>query len=574
MYNRSTPPLVCTRPRPGPSGHKRPDPHPLTVLPRSGDRRLLLAPSLFRLYPGKLATRTVLELRYHVRRPALGQVRRCQCLAPSAQPVHKVQLALRRRQTAPRLIPVNKCVRERIRRVAVGAVDGVVERSRGEDLPGCCVWRLGDTGWQGAALYPDVGTARCRQHEPFRPDLYPRILADDADMLFSRRVGNQIQNGRVVGECDGRCGVPGRSRAPRIHLLSSCLCWLLIFHVSHVGDRGSIDQLIRVEPKQRRRSHDAGFQARYEVNYVAVLLARMKPHASANHLDQQIPRPRRSGQHDAVDVGDVRAFGKNSAVDQHWKFPPFEGFQCLASLHLWRIPGDESGIESALSKLVREAGHMRQIDTEYKRRLPVRGLGHPASDGDVVDFVGVDDFRQLSCLKVPKSAVLDLGQVGRRCDGREYDVGEPFVGDHVDIVLVVDNLVDCGAKLDSRWRVPLLPLEPKVLERLEIPLGNDVVRLIHKDQLEGRGIELLQPFLGCDALHAGNGDVCCPGRVKRAHLNLNGLVRVRELAMPRGLLNQLAAMRQDEGAVASTRTRVNLVNELGENDLRDVSRCR
>src|SRR5699024_7695153 len=61
------------------------------------------------------------------------------------------------------------------------------------------------------------------------------------------------------------------------------------------------------------------------------------------------------------------------------------------------------------------------------------------------------------------------------------------------------------------------------------------------------------------------------GRVQGPHLNLNRLVRVRELAVPRRLLDQLTAVRQDERAVAAACSRVNLVDELSEDNLAAVS---
>lgn len=91
--------------------------------------------------------------------------------------------------------------------------------------------------------------------------------------------------------------------------------------------------------------------------------------------------------------------------------------------------------------------------------------------------------------------------------------------------------------------------------------------LVHKHEFVCRRIKFLQAPFGRDALDAGNGDVCSSRGVNGAHLNLDPLVRIGQLAMSCGLLNQLTAMGQNKSPFSSIWARVDLINELCENDL-------
>lgn len=557
----------------------------------------------------------MLELGDHVGGLALVEVRGAERLpfAP-AQPVDVVELSPRRGDLPPGLGAVDEAVREGLRGVAVGAVDGVGKGGGREDLARAGVGRLGAAaGGQGAdldgvvgrcaagggggcrgrrggegvvgvgyALDANVGAARGGEDEALGADLDPGVLADGADVPLAGRVGDEVEHGRVVGKGDGRRGGDGRPLAGDPGLPGGGgLVGAALLQAAHLRDGRGADELVGVEAEEGRGGDDARLEARDHVEDVAVLLARVQAHAAANHLDEQVAGAGGAGEHDAVDVGDVGALGEDAAVDEHGEGATLEGVEERGALGAGRVAGDGAGVEAVVVELLRETRDVREVDAEDEGGLAAGGLGHPAAHRDVVDLLRVDDARELAGLEVAKGAALDLGQVGRRLDGCEDDVGEPLVGNHVDVVAVVDNLVDGGAELepiearkrgrhaDEHGGRGLLALQAKVLERAQVAGGDDVVRLVDEDELELRRVKLGEPVARGDAHDAGNGNVGGARGVQRAHLNVERLVRVGEAAVPRRLLDELPPVREDERALAArVGARVDLVYELGEDDLR------
>jgi hypothetical protein len=175
---------------------------------------------------------------------------------------------------------------------------------------------------------------------------------------------------------------------------------------------------------------------------VAIFLAWIQPHSSSNHLNQQIPRLCRPSEQHAIDIGNISPFCKDSTVDKYGEFPLLERIEARTSLNLGRISSDKASIYAMLSECVGQSRYMSKVNTEYQSRLPSLGFGKPATNGDIVDLLSIDYFGQLARLEVAICSPFDLRDVCLRLYRRENHPRKPFLSYHIDVILVIYNLVD------------------------------------------------------------------------------------------------------------------------------------
>src|SRR4051812_37468558 len=110
-------------------------------------------------------------------------------------------------------------------------------------------------------------------------------------------------------------------------------------------------------------------------------------------------------------------------------------------------------------------------------------------------------------------------------------------------------------------------IQPKVAEDVSVGWRYDMMRLIHKDELESRRVIFLNATLGQEASYGCNGDIGGPGRMFVSHLYLDGLVRICESAVPSCLLHKFLSVDEDECLAGIFLGLAYAVNELGEDDL-------
>jgi hypothetical protein len=111
-----------------------------------------------------------------------------------------------------------------------------------------------------------------------------------------------------------------------------------------------------------------------------------------------------------------------------------------------------------------------------------------------------------------------------------------------------------------------------VLEDIEVRLADYVVGLVDQHQLVARGIKLAQPVARRDALHRRYGYVCGTRGLQGAHLDVDVLVRVGLGAVAGCLLDELAAVGEDE-RLRGIAGRGDAVDEVGEDDRLARARC-
>lgn len=109
--------------------------------------------------------------------------------------------------------------------------------------------------------------------------------------------------------------------------------------------------------------------------------------------------------------------------------------------------------------------------------------------------------------------------------------------------------------------------QPKMPQRIHVTRSSDVMGLIHKDELESRGIKFRHAIARIDASYRGNSDVCKATRMEVSHFDLDGFVWICVAAVSGCLFDQLSPVDKDECLVGAILPWLDTIDELSEDHL-------
>ena len=239
-----------------------------------------------------------------------------------------------------------------------------------------------------------------------------------------------LSSSRIRGVSEGSCDIDPAAVSKRFKVLRS----------------GVLDDLPWVQTEEGRGRDDTSFQARNHVNDMTVRLPRVEAHSTPDHLDEEIPGFGGAREDDAVDVGNVGALGEDAAVDEHRELPPLEGVECFTTLNGRRVARDEPRVDTVMAELLRKARYVGEVHAEDEGGFPLllrtTGVSQPAPYGDLVDVVRVHGAGKFAGSEIAVGTASHGGDVCRGLHRREEDVAQPLLGNHVDVIPVIDDLVD------------------------------------------------------------------------------------------------------------------------------------